>query len=88
MTFEEWMERLRLMARSSVCHLEPAEAADLLRAIDTHTHVQSKRLTEAQREACAEFLAKTFADADDMVRDDVDPIEAVRATPLVQKVAP
>lgn len=34
MTLSEWRDRLALMARSSICHLEPHEAADLAKAIE------------------------------------------------------
>jgi len=48
MTLSEWRDRLQLMARSSICHLEPHEAADLVKAIDEWL---MKPLSENQRKA-------------------------------------
>lgn len=37
MTLSEWVERLRLMAVSTIVHIEPSECADLVRAIECET---------------------------------------------------
>lgn len=46
MTLEDWLVRLRMMARSSVVELSPGEVADLVVAIGQNTVVE-------EREACA-----------------------------------
>lgn len=44
MTLSEWRDRLQLMARSSICHLEPHEAADLFETLDNQLLYQSQQL--------------------------------------------
>lgn len=48
MTLSEWRDRLALMSASSICHLEPHEAADLARAIDDAAARKVNRLTATE----------------------------------------
>lgn len=68
MTLAGWLERLRMMARSSVVELHPTEVADLVRAIGD--------AAAAEREACASFVFCALKDGATSV-DDV--VAAIRA---------
>lgn len=48
MTLDAWLERLRMMSRSTVVELSPAEVGDLVNAIGPRGDAAA-----AEREACA-----------------------------------
>lgn len=58
MTLEEWMVRLRMMARSAVVELSPKEVADLMVAIGKN--VEEER--DLERMGCAR-IADGYIDA-------------------------
>lgn len=54
MTLDAWLERLRMMSRSSVVELSPGEVGDLVNAIGPRGDAAM-----AEREACAKVAEET-----------------------------
>lgn len=54
MTLDAWLERLRMMSRSSVVELSPGEVGDLVNAIGPRGDAAM-----AEREACAKVAEQT-----------------------------